>query len=141
MISINATLIVQVINFLILMYILDRILFKPILRIVEEREKTVRDSKMEMSRLKDEAEKKAVQVETRLQDARRTAFEHRQGVVAEANKQADEIIGKALNKAHDHLASVKNASVKQATEVRESLSAYKGAIVEMVFAKVMGRKI
>ena len=141
MISINATLIVQVINFLILMYILDRILFKPILRIVEEREKTVRDSKMEMSRLKIEAEKKAEQIEAQLKDARRTAFEHRQEVVTQANKQADEIIGQALNKAHDHLTSVKDESAKQAAQVRESLSAYTGAIVEMVFAKVMGRKV
>jgi F-type H+-transporting ATPase subunit b len=37
MISINATLVIQVIHFLILLYILNRLMFRPILRLMDER--------------------------------------------------------------------------------------------------------
>ncbi|MBW2324509.1 MAG: ATP synthase F0 subunit B [Deltaproteobacteria bacterium] len=58
MISINATLIVQIINFLVLIWILNRILFRPIFKIVEERKSVIQSSRAEIERLKSEAEER-----------------------------------------------------------------------------------
>ena len=48
MISINATLVLQVIHFLILMFILDRLMFRPILKLVRERDGYIENSRKEI---------------------------------------------------------------------------------------------
>ena len=44
MIAVNFTLLIQLANFLILLVILNFLLFKPVLRILDERERVVRES-------------------------------------------------------------------------------------------------
>ena len=141
MININATLVVQLINFLILVWILNRILFKPIFRIIEEREQTLEDSKAEMKRLQVEAEHKSRTLETHLLEARQSASKSKDKISSQAAAQAEEIISQAQAKAEEHISSVKAQAVGQAEQVRQSLGDYKEAIVEMVLLKVMGRKV
>jgi len=54
MISINATLFLQILHFLILAYILNRFLFRPILNLINDREKHIEDTKIEAERIKNE---------------------------------------------------------------------------------------
>ena len=56
MISINATLIIQVIHFLILVYILNRLLFRPILRLMDERDGHIEKTKIRVDEALDKAE-------------------------------------------------------------------------------------
>jgi F-type H+-transporting ATPase subunit b len=141
MISINATLVVQVINFLVLMWLLNILLYKPIFRIMEERQQNVSDAKERMTRLKQKAEEKTTAVEREIQEARTQASNQRQKQVDQASAQATEIMNQAQGEARDHLASIQDEAARQTNEVRGALEEYKKPIVEMVFAKVMGRNL
>lgn len=141
MISINATLVVQLINFLILIWILNRVLFKPTFRILEEREKHISDAKEKLISLRKEAENKIQSFEAQMQTARKAAAEKGDEVKGEAEVQAKEIIDQARNQAQEHVSSVQAEAEEQASKVRESMGEYKDAIVDMVFVKVMGRKV
>lgn len=141
MISINATLVVQVINFLILIFILNKILFGPILKTLEEREQSIADTQAEMKRLQVEAHEKAELLESQLSQARRESSARKAEAQAEASSQAEAILDKAQAEATDHFRDAQNRTEAQVEQARSSLSEFKDAIVEMVLLKVMGRKI
>ena len=141
MISINATLIVQVINFLVLMWILNKILFKPILKVIEERERNIEGVGVEMARLKEDAERKAEELEAQMHEARTSAGQRRDEIRSQASAQANEIIQQAQIKADEHVSTIIQESEKQTAQVRESLLAFKDALAEMITVKVIGRKV
>jgi F-type H+-transporting ATPase subunit b len=141
MISINATLVVQIINFLVLIWILNRILFKPILRIIEERETVLEDSRTEMKRLKVEAEEKAHSLDVQMRQARKEAAARRDDARDQANSQALEIMNQAQDEAKEHMEAVRVEAETEAAKAKENLVNFKDAVIEMLFLKVMGRKV
>jgi len=56
MISINATLVIQIIHFLILVYILNRLMFRPILRLMDERDGHIEKTKIRVDETLDKTE-------------------------------------------------------------------------------------
>jgi len=141
MISINATLVLQVINFLVLIWILNRILFKPILKIMEEREKHIASIQTQMNRLRTESEEKAAEIEHQMRQARKKAAAHRDELRDQAAAQAHDLIQRAGAEARDHIHQVQTEMNNQMAEARKSLAEFNESIIEMLFNKIMGRKI
>lgn len=116
MISINATLVIQVINFLVLAFILNRLMFQPILKLINERSQyiettknDINDTKLETERLKDEylsrqnkARKDTTQKRARIRGAAinkaEEYFNDSRKQVASARMEADKEAEKKLNK-------------------------------------------
>ena len=65
----------QTINFLILLFLLQRLLFKPVLRLMDQRQERIRQSVDEADRMRQFAEETKRQTEALLDDARRQANE------------------------------------------------------------------
>lgn len=141
MISINATLVVQIINFLILIWILNWLLFKPIFRIIEEREKVVEDSKAKTSRLKSDTEIKLKDLELRLGEARASAALQKQEALNQADSEAERIMDRAREQAREHISSIQIQSAGEAERAKADLEEYKEHIIELVCAKVLGRSV
>lgn len=57
MVSINATLVLQVIQLLVLIFVLNRLMFRPILKLTNEREAFLEKSKQDMKSLESEVER------------------------------------------------------------------------------------
>lgn len=85
----------QVVNFLILLYILKRFLYKPLLKVLDERKQKISQSLKNA----DEIEKRLVAIENdrgeKLQEAAKEAKE----ILTEATKNADRIVAEAHLKA------------------------------------------
>lgn len=101
-----ATLVFQVINFLILVALLYRFLFRPVLRAVEQRRRDVQKmivqaqkDREEAGALRRELEARLAQVEeeteTLLSKVRATAAEEAQAIVQAARQEAEEILAEA----------------------------------------------
>lgn len=99
-------LLAQIVNFLVIMIVLTRLLFKPILAILEKRRKEIREGLAITDRMKQEEEKLETRKDKLLQEARsqaRVIIEEakKQGKVAErdivdaAHKDAQELLRKA----------------------------------------------
>lgn len=140
MISINATLVVQIINFLILIWILNRILFRPIFRIIEEREKSVENSRAEMGRLKTSSEEKIKACEAQIIEARSAATVHKEEIRGQAAVQARQIMEQARTQAQEHISAIQTEVAIEAEQAKADLADFKESIVRLVFAKVMGRE-
>ncbi|MFQ5594086.1 MAG: F0F1 ATP synthase subunit B [Anaerolineae bacterium] len=99
-------LITQVLNFAILLFLLHRFLYKPILNMLSERRERIREGLAEAERVRAEAEEQRKQYEqelaqerqesqARIQKAMKASEEARGEIIAEARKEAEQIKARA----------------------------------------------
>jgi F-type H+-transporting ATPase subunit b len=77
MIDLDYTMLIQMINFLVLIFILNLLLYKPITKIIDERIKKIEDSKSEVDSLDEKAELKIADYEEKMRQARQEAMSQR----------------------------------------------------------------
>ncbi len=139
MISINATLVVQIVNFLILIWILNRILFRPIFKIIDERENFIASSKADIERIEAEVMGKLRTYENRMAKAREEARARRDKARSEANTRAREIMNRAKAEAQDHISAIQTEAAEAVEGVKLELAGFRESIAELVLAKFVGR--
>ncbi len=140
MINVNATLIVQIINFLILMFILNRILLRPISNIIERRSQKIEDEKKRLDNLQQETKElieKCVAVEKK---ARKEAAEQSSLLKKEAGEKAEEI----FNRAKDDISAIREEADREIDskieEASRSLKKFASGLAEELTEKVIGRR-
>lgn len=140
MINVNATLIIQIINFLILLFILNRILLRPIMEIVEKRSAKIEDDKDRLNNLEEETRalmEKCISIE---KESRKKAMEQNALLKKEAGDQAEEI----FNKVKDEVSGIREETDKEIQgkieEASRSLKKMASDIAEELTEKVIGRR-
>ena len=132
-------LIAQIINFLLLLFILKKILYKPILAMLEERKNKIADAmknaediekKLEKIEKEREAtiEKASAEAMKILEDATKTSSQ----IIAEAQEKASEDIKTIVEKAHQQIASDRN---QMREEIRTELANLVAAAMTSVYEK------
>ena len=107
-------LIFQVVNFLLLLYLLNRFLFKPVLKLLDERESRIRKGLEDAEAAARDRELAKAEREAALDEARKEA----QAMVARANKIAEDSRAEML-------ADAKEQADKVAARAREEITAEK----------------
>lgn len=140
MINVNATLVVQIINFLILLFILNRILLRPIMEIVEKRSMKIQDEKQRLINLEEETKalmEKCVSIE---KETRKNAIEQSASLRKEASDQAEEI----FRKTKDEISGIREEADKEIQskieEASQTLKEFASNIAEELTEKVIGRR-
>lgn len=88
-------LLAQIVNFLVLLFILKKFLYKPILKVLDERKAKIENSIHDA----EEIEKRLVAIESEREDKINKAVNEARGIVNEARKNAETIIADAHHKA------------------------------------------
>ena len=92
LISINETLIVQMISFLIFLFIINRIMFRPLRKVMDERKSHIDRIQQDIDNANSEYVKLTDQIQARENDVRNEASELRQRLTAKGQQQAAEIM-------------------------------------------------
>jgi F-type H+-transporting ATPase subunit b len=141
MISINATLILQVVHIIILILILNRLMFRPILRLTVERKKYFRSTKDEINEILHETERLREEFESVQRDARK-----------DASQEAAKIRGTGMNLAQDHIEESKKAvssirieaeadAEKETDKVKVHLPGEAKTLADEITERLMGRRL
>ena len=141
MITINFTLLVQLANFLILLVILNFLLFKPILRILDERERVVNESaelKQNLGKLTAES---IDEYESKLLAAKQEAMAIRASERNEAMIGFRKTIQDAKLTGARELESAREEIAAQAENSRGTLMADAKALAGDIAVNLMGRKL
>lgn len=88
MISLDYSLGIQIINFLLLIFILNRLLYKPLLGFIDKRNKKIEASEAECNRLQEIVEQKMAAYEEKLRLAKATAVEQKNGIIRQGADEA-----------------------------------------------------
>lgn len=141
MISINATLVVQLIHFLILLFIMNRLMLQPLLKLIREREafskkikNEIKDIEVKIGQLEEEFVSKEI-------DARKHAARER-----------SEIMGKGLTEAEGFLITSRNevSAIREKAEkeaeievskIQPLLGGQAASLVTEIMEKIIDRRV
>jgi len=141
MISINATLVLQIIHFLILAYILNRIMFRPILRVISERDRHIEDEKGRLDKLEDETRALIDKCAAIERDTRRKAGDDSNRLKRDAIEAAEKI----FSDTRDEAALIKERAGREVEEklkeAQRSLRSEAMVLADEITEKVIGRRI
>jgi F-type H+-transporting ATPase subunit b len=92
LIGINETLILQVISFLIFLFIINRIMFRPLRRVMNERDTYIENIQKDIVAAESRFEDLTNQIQAQEKAVRNEAFEQRDSLEAAGSQQAAEIL-------------------------------------------------
>ena len=141
MISINGTLVVQVLQFLILMFILDRLMFRPILKIINDRERHIAETKDGIENLELETIKLRDEYASRETNARKQASGKRSKMLTEGMTEVE----KVMDKSRQEVNQIRSAAEKEARDELEKsrplLRDEAAVLADDIIERVIGRRI
>ncbi len=141
MISINVTLIVQLINFLILLFILNAILYKPIMAKIRERDGQIESDRAQARDLAQEVADQERRHEEELAKARQTAAAEKEARLAEAKAKESERLDQARAEAGRIVEEMKATIQAETASARETLKSEMAPLAHSIATKILGRSV
>ncbi|MDO8724130.1 MAG: ATP synthase F0 subunit B [Syntrophales bacterium] len=92
MIQLDSSLLLQIINFVLLIFILNSLLYKPMLAIIDKRKKHLLDSEEEVSRLNRTVEEKMAAYEDKVRSVRSESLAKNKELIKEGSDRAKAIL-------------------------------------------------
>jgi len=139
MVSIDYTLFIQIVNFLALIAILHVLLYKPILRIMQERENRLKASEEEVKSLYQTIERKTAEYEEKIRLAKMEAMNQRNEIQKQGALEAQRIIEAAREEISRMTEEFKEKLAKEMEEARKILAAQSRNISFEIAERVLGR--
>ncbi len=141
MINLDQTLLVQMVNFIILVLVLNYLLYKPLLKIIDERKERIEGTLEEAERMMKEAERKLEEYNSRIRQARQQA----QQIVAEGRLKASEeqkrILASVRKETEERLEKLQRELEAQKASAREVLRRQAEVLSIRIAERVLGRSI
>jgi len=141
LISINETMLVQLMSFLVFLFIINRTMFRPLRKTMMEREDYIEDLKTEIfeaDRSLDDVKRQSEESEV---SVRQEAFRMRESLLDEANAESDEVFGNAKRTIDEQRAEAERYVADQVTRAQQALASESQALAASIMEKVLGRRI
>jgi len=110
------SILIHVVNFLILLFLLQRFLFGPVLKMLDDRSATIRDSVEAADRMRQETARADQERNEVLREARRQAEE----IVARANQEAERLRAEARTTAQEEAQRIITRAEQEANAERQA---------------------
>jgi len=141
MVSVDSSLLIQIVNFLFLIWALNVILYKPIRNILQKRKVFVSDLEEGIKTADGDAQEKEQAFSEGIRAARTDGVDKKKAMLEEAAQEEMAIVEKINSKAQADLAEVKAKIAEEADSVRESLQAELDTFADAIGQKILGRAI
>jgi F-type H+-transporting ATPase subunit b len=141
MVEINLTIVVQVIQFLILVFILNRLLFKPIGQVLAERQQKITSWEEKTQNLQETARLNLEKYENQLTEERLKARESQEQLTRELKEKEDENIKAVSEKAALIVAETQQALEQERERLRVELRQQAKELSQILAEKVLGREL
>ncbi len=141
MISVDGSLFIQIINFLLLIWLLNIIAYKPIRKILIQRKEKMTGLEQDVERSSSEAKSKDDAFGVGIKDAREKGLKEKQTLIEVASEEEKALLGKINEKAQADLSQIRKTIKKDTESVRESLRKEIGVYAEQISQKILGRAV
>jgi F-type H+-transporting ATPase subunit b len=141
MVTLDYTILVQMANFILLIFILNVLLYKPILSIIGKRKSQMEESDSEVKRLSQTVEQKLAEYENKVRLAKLEAMEQRNAIVKEGTDRAKGIIDAVRNEIPAMMEQFNAKMGREVDAARAILRSQSQKISLDIAEKVLGRSI
>jgi F-type H+-transporting ATPase subunit b len=140
LITINHTLFVQLASFLLLLFLLNRIMFRPLRQIMSEREALLNGMADDISSAEQSYTDIGHQIESQENAARREASRLRDDIEASGQQSAAAVIDQARQQINALKAKAKEETAAKVLAARQEIEREAAAISDQMIASVLGRR-
>lgn len=141
MISVDWTLGLQFLNFIILLIILNKLLYRPLKKIMDERRETITSSHAAAKDLEADIDEKMQRYQQQLSDAKIQANEERNKVKKAANDEEAKILAEAHGNATTRLQAIKAQVGDEAKDASKTLKSEAKSLAGQIATKILGREL
>jgi len=141
MIDFNYTLLIQFLNFLVLLFLLNVLLFKPVLKAINKREKTLGSLFDNVDGIKADAVSLEQAYEEGSRERKRPVLEGKEAALMEAQKSSMRLIEVARTELADELVKVKAEIERQNKSIYDALKGEVEKLSTEVAEKILKRSL
>ncbi len=141
MVEINGSLFIQIANFLILIWALNKFLYKPIRQVLSQRKAKISGLEEGIHHIETEAAQKDLSFKTGLKTAREKGLKEKDALENEARLEEKRLIEKINEKSRADLAEIRDKVLKETQSARESLEKEIGHFANLITQKILGRSV
>jgi F-type H+-transporting ATPase subunit b len=140
-IELNLAFVVQLVNFGILVLVLNIFLYKPIRKVLAERRQVIDGAREKAASVDSEVQEKMAQYETRLRDAKNEAAARRAEALKQAQAEESSVLEKARKEAAQSLGTIRDRVAKEAADARVLLKQQAETLSGDICEKILGRSL
>ena len=140
LISINETLIVQVISFLIFLYLINRIMFRPLRNVIADRDIYIERVKRDIDQAQKQIKTMSSQIREQEAEVKKEAFDLKEQQEKIGNQQAKEIFAAVRQEIADTSAKVQKDIEIKISEARQSLQKESEVLAKSIIEKILDRR-
>ena len=141
MINLDITLFIQIIEALIMTFILHQILIKPVMATIRERQNQFQALEKETEELLASAEEAIKRYQSELERARREGIQKREALKEEARKFERELIAKVMKEVEEYKTKWAQEFSQQLAQLRAKLMEQKEMFANLIVERLLGRKV
>jgi F-type H+-transporting ATPase subunit b len=141
MIELNWTLFVQIFNFLLLVYLLNLVLFRPLRQGLKARQAQITSFEGDITQLSESEQGMLTQVQENLTDARRHGLSQREGLRQEGSQAEASLLEKVKQEVDAEWAKVEKKIKEDVAKARKTLQAQAQDFAQALAAKIIGREL
>ena len=141
MIEVNFTILIQAFNFFLLLIILNKILYKPILKILEEREQRIDGQQQQAKKIIEDGQVLEGDYDKKLYNAKIDAMNTKNAARSAASEQANGIINDSRKKAEEVINQMQQQMVLELAQAKKELEPELSVMSATIAQQILGRKV
>jgi len=141
MVNLDSTVFIQIINFLILIWALNMVLYKPIRKILSQRNEKITGLEKGIDQSEQNAAEKDLALKTGIRQARENGLKEKEALENDARAEEMKIIEKINEKARADLAEIREKIVHEADQARQALLKEVDGYAEDISRRILGRAV
>lgn len=141
MIDIDWTLYAQLINFLLLVFLLNVVLFRPIRSIIRDRQAKILGQEAEINLLSDQGRSLEDEIKEKLVEARRAGAGARENLKQEGAQAEATLLEEVKRQAEVEWATVEKKIKADMAKARASLQTQAQSFAQLLATKILGREL
>ncbi|HAR48528.1 hypothetical protein ER57_17650 [Smithella sp. SCADC] len=135
------TMLIQMVIFLALVFVLNILLYKPILSIIDRRKKQLEESENEIKLFNESVEKRVAEYEEKLKQAKVKATEAKKEIIQEGANQAKNIVDVVRNEIPVMVREFQQKMDKEVEKAKLILDSHSQELSVQIAQKVLGRSV
>ena len=139
MIVIDGSVIIQIINFVFLIWVLNTVLYKPIRKVLRQRNEKVAGLEKNIDTFTRDSREKDASFDLGIKEARKRGLMEKDALLQAAADEEKKIIAKINEKAQVEITAIREKIAKDAARVRETLAQEIEVFAEEIERKILGR--
>ena len=137
----NWSVLIQIANFIFLIWVLNLILYRPIRSVLIQRKQKISGLEQSIESFNRDVKEKAEAIATSIKQARGKGIQEKETLLATATEAEKKMIAKINEKAQADLAEVREKIAKDAEEIRQSLLQEIDEFAAAISQKILGRAV